>query len=43
MLFDRCYTKNQKRSFKQHIKYVNFRSKMVKYHVNAVRYHDSTG
>ena len=28
MLFDRCHTKNRKRSFKQHIKYLNFRCKI---------------
>ena len=29
MLFDRCHTKNRKRSIKQHIKYLNFWSKVL--------------
>ena len=29
MLFERCHTKNRKRSVKQHIKYFNFRSKVL--------------
>ena len=41
MLFDRCHTKNRKRSFKQHIKYLNLQSKIqlnhpVKYIATSV-------
>ena len=28
MLFDRCHTKNRKKSLKQHTKHFNFRSKI---------------
>ena len=42
MMFERCETKNRKRSFRQHLKYINFRSRIQLDHPVSVTVTDNS-